>query len=181
MKEYKYLPEIGKKYGQWEVISTEIKSGSLVKGSSDRTSYWKVICKCGRETWRSSNALVYNKTNSCKSCCKTINEQNTYILSYLRKVKNRAETSKFEFNIDANYIEQLYINQNKKCVLSGLDIIFRPNYMVSEQTASLDRIDNTKGYIQGNVQWLHKDVNNMKHTFTQKYFIQLCKSIAVNN
>ena len=48
-------------------------------------------------------------------------------------------------------------------------------------TASLDRIDSTKGYFIENVQWVHKYVNIMKwHTANQE-FIEWCKLIAANN
>ena len=45
----------------------------------------------------------------------------------------------------------------------------------------MDRIDSTKGYIKGNVQWVHKTVNIMKNTFDNTLFINLCKKIAENN
>ena len=48
------------------------------------------------------------------------------------------------------------------------------------QTASLDRIDSTKGYIEGNVQWVDKIVNAMKWNIPEKYFIEICKTIAKN-
>ena len=68
---------------------------------------------------------------------------------------------------------------NGKCALSGLEIQFGKHWkMMSDQTASLDRIDNTKGYIVGNVQWVHKQVNFMKGTMRQKEFIKFCKLIS---
>ena len=51
----------------------------------------------------------------------------------------------------------------------------------TDANASLDRIDNTKGYEIGNIQWVHKDVNWMKHDFDQSYYIQTCKMVANNN
>ena len=48
------------------------------------------------------------------------------------------------------------------------------------QTASLDRIDPTKGYIEGNIQWVHKDVNRMKMDFTETRFLELVNLIANN-
>ena len=63
--------------------------------------------------------------------------------------------------------------------MSGLDISFgESNYDVT--TASLDRIDSGKGYIVGNVQWLHKDINKMKLHHNQEYFIKLCKMVYKN-
>jgi hypothetical protein len=46
--------------------------------------------------------------------------------------------------------------------------------------ASLDRIDSKKGYVEGNVHWVHKDVNMMKRNFTEEYFINLCETVYKN-
>jgi len=48
------------------------------------------------------------------------------------------------------------------------------------RTASLDRIDSSKGYVKGNLQWVHKDINMMKNHYNQKYFIEICKKVATN-
>ncbi len=48
-------------------------------------------------------------------------------------------------------------------------------------TASLDRIDSTKGYTLDNIQWIHKDLNKMKMNFANDYFIKTCKLVAENN
>ena len=39
---------------------------------------------------------------------------------------------------------------------------------------------NVKGYIQGNVQWLHKDINKMKWNFDQNKFLEYCRIIMEN-
>ena len=49
------------------------------------------------------------------------------------------------------------------------------------QTASLDRIDSSKGYTKNNVQWLHKDINIMKRDFPEEKFLFLCKQIVKNH
>ena len=46
--------------------------------------------------------------------------------------------------------------------------------------ASLDRIDNSKGYIKGNVQWVTKDINMCKRTLNNESFIVLCKKVSQN-
>ena len=48
----------------------------------------------------------------------------------------------------------------------------------SDNTASLDRIDSSKPYIKGNMQWLHKDVNIMKNAYNINYFINMCRIIC---
>lgn len=42
----------------------------------------------------------------------------------------------------------------------------------------LDRIDSTKGYIVGNIQWIHKAVNKMKMEFSVADFMAVCKVVA---
>jgi hypothetical protein len=48
-------------------------------------------------------------------------------------------------------------------------------------SASLDRIDSSKGYVKGNVQWTHKTVNIMKQAMSDEELIDWCKVIVKNN
>lgn len=50
-----------------------------------------------------------------------------------------------------------------------------------ETTASIDRIDSSNGYIEDNIQWVHKDVNMMKQKMTNIELIEMCKLIVENN
>lgn len=164
----KYVPIIGQTYRNWTVISDQI-----YKKDSNRATYWKVRCKCGTEGLRNAAHLVNEKVTSCKSCAalKLPFEQ-----SYLRKIKERSTKKGFEFNLTLEYLMSIF---NGKCALSGLEIKFGKHWkMMSDQTASLDRIDNSKGYIIGNVQWVHKQVNFMKGIMEQKEFIKFCKLIS---
>ncbi len=73
---------------------------------------------------------------------------------------------------------KLFLQQNKKCALSGIELTFsKIRKDTTGKTISLDRIDSSKGYVPGNVQFVHKHINIMKNKFDQDYFISLCKSI----
>ena len=48
-------------------------------------------------------------------------------------------------------------------------------------TASLDRIDSTRGYTVDNIQWIHKDLNRMKWNLPNDYFINICTLVANHN
>jgi hypothetical protein len=63
------------------------------------------------------------------------------------------------------------------CSLSGQPLTIGMNRY---NTASIDRIDSSKGYIEGNIQWVHKDINFMKRTYSQEYFVQMCKLVSNN-
>lgn len=101
--------------------------------------------------------------------------------SFWTRIKRSAKERAREFNITIEYAWNLYETQHRKCRLSCLPIVFSSLCQSSDGTASLDRIDSSKGYIEGNVQWVHKDINMMKQDHTDSDFIVLCKAVAACN
>lgn len=97
------------------------------------------------------------------------------------KIKRNAFVREIIFDIDIVYAWDLFVSQRKKCALSGLNIYLSPNRKIAKATASLDRINNNLGYIYGNVQWLHKDINNIKGVMSEDLILHYCKSIYFNN
>ncbi len=99
-------------------------------------------------------------------------------------IKNGALSRGLEFNISIEFAWNLFLKQNRLCALSGIPLVFATSvkeHIESICTASLDRIDSSIGYIENNVQWVHKDINNMKWTLSQDRFIELCKKVSENN
>jgi len=84
------------------------------------------------------------------------------------------------------FLWSLFLKQNKKCALSGLDIILNPQWSNQNngrktkvvQTASIDRKDSKKNYTTDNIQWVHKDINKMKGMLSDKEFINFCKTVS---
>lgn len=175
---------VGKSWDYLTVISQS-------KNDKHQKRCWICKCKCGKEVLLSSTSVKKQHTKSC-GCWNYIHrKQRKNWTGYKEihgklwgQIKRNAKKRNLEFNISLKYIWNLYLKQQKKCSLSGQKIIFSDtikNFSLGLNTASLDRIDNTKGYIKGNVQWIHKDVNWMKQDFEQKYFIEICKKIAIKN
>lgn len=52
---------------------------------------------------------------------------------------------------------------------------------INENSASLDRIDSSQGYIEGNVWWVHKIVNVIKLDFSFNELVQLCQMVVNGN
>lgn len=139
-------------------------------------------CVCGNVvTKRVSYLAEFNNTNcGCmplwkRNCVGLISQ------SYFYGIKYGAESRNLEFNITKEYIWNIYENQNGKCALSGLLIEFGTKDAHEIKTASLDRIDNSKGYIEGNVWWVDKKINQMKLDFTVNEFIEMCNKVATYN
>ncbi len=73
-----------------------------------------------------------------------------------------------------------YERQNGNCALSGLAIGFTRwgRKKAKRGTASLDRIDNEKGYTPDNIWWIHKHLNQSKWNFSLPHFLSLCRAVS---
>lgn len=95
-----------------------------------------------------------------------------HIVHYMwLRAKQRAEKYGYEFNIEESDIVIPQI-----CPILEVPIILgdKGNY---EYTPSLDRIDNSKGYIKGNIQVISKKANSMKNSATMDELRCFCKNI----
>jgi hypothetical protein len=179
--------KIGSQVGNWKVISDKFKNNNI---------YWNTCeCICGKLTDVRTWHLEHYKTISC-GCSNTKTRFKAKSIgnlssSYFTSFKNsRIKKGKiFSDDITMQYLWKLFLDQNGLCALSGINIFLNPQWSQQNkgiatkiiQTASLDRIDNNKGYEIENLHWVHKDVNLMKGCMSQKDFINFCKLIAMNN
>jgi hypothetical protein len=151
---------------------------------------WECLCVCGNKKVIAHSSLVRGRSKSCgcsythgnnHKCWRGHGEISGKIFSH---IKSHAIKRDQEFNITIEHIWNLFLHQDRKCALSGLPIRFSlsdKEHRKRLTTASLDRIDSNKGYIEGNVQWVHKDINWMKNDFDNQYFIEICKKVAQKN
>lgn len=165
-----------------KLVNTKNNNGKLtVKKIVKNKGNYQLLCqcKCGKEITMRPTDFKNNQIKSCGCLKPRVNGKlNKTVLSKIRiKAKNR----NIEFSITLDYLIKILDLQQHKCVYSKQDITFPKNCKDSNFTASLDRIDSSKGYIEGNVQWVTKRVNSMKNDMTEKEFIELCKLISNNN
>lgn len=177
MKPRKIEDLTGLKLNKWTIISF------VERGKND--CIWRCKCDCGFEKNMTRSNFLNQTSKQCKSCySKSMrNNKKDFTQTAYGRIKYGANERNIEFNISIEYCRELYIKQDKKCALTRLPISFSETsqgHNHGESTASLDRIDNLKGYIEGNVQWIHKDVNRMKSVFSQEYFQYLCELIYKN-
>lgn len=91
-------------------------------------------------------------------------------LTRFTKLQRSAEKRNIEFLVSLEYLSNLYESQNHICAITG-------RHINSIGEASLDRIDSSKGYIEGNVQWTTYQANVSKHTMTMEELYQFCKDV----
>ena len=175
---------IGQKFGKLTVIKKD-EEYYIAPKSKKKSVRW--ICECDCENIHSviGDKLKSGSTSQCQLCQYKSMQLNGYI-SY-RRFYNITQGAKkrniyFDIKIDREYLWNLFIKQNKKCALSGIPLHFAENVKKEiyskGTTASLDRIDSSKGYIKSNIQWVHKDINRMKSICSNSEFIKICKDIV---
>lgn len=91
--------------------------------------------------------------------------------NFLKIIRQSAKNRNLQFELTAEFIYNLWLKQDKKCFYSGREISFSP------KTASVDRIDSTRGYTVDNVTLVHKMVNIIKMSKTHDEFLSLIHKI----
>jgi hypothetical protein len=185
---FKEIFYIGAKFGDWELIDN-----NLTYTGSQNHGKVKVKCKCGAEQLSDPYPLKKGTSTGCFKCGHSKTGINHPSFTGYKEIPGSwfgrySKTKKRKFNIAVEDIYNLWIKQNKKCALSGLDISFKNVNTKKTRhrfdlvcTASLDRIDSKKDYTLDNVQLVHKDINMIKKEYDQDYFISLCKLVAKIN
>jgi hypothetical protein len=100
--------------------------------------------------------------------------------TWLKKTKKHAKVRGHDWRLSLDYLWNLFLKQDGKCVFTGMSLQFGMVDIKRSCTASLDRIDNKKGYIEGNVQWVHKTINRMRGTATVEEFKHLCRMVTLH-
>lgn len=161
------------KYGQLTILE---------EVNQDRRWKYKVQCDCGKIEIKRKDWVISGRAISCKSCAskRTAKKYPPPIRrtgfeglsgTHFLHIKNGALRRNIVFNVSAEYLWKLFLVQGRKCALTGIPIYIinqRKNQNVdwSVNTASLDRIDNTKGYEEGNIWWVHKTINRLKNNYS---------------
>jgi hypothetical protein len=146
-------------------------------------------CNCGNIFNVGYNALKNGETKTCgKRDCLFHKELYSPMVGTKKGYKEiyagdwsriifGAKKRNIDFDISIEYAWNLFEAQNRKCVYTNKELFFniRDNDI---KTASLDRIDSSIGYIEGNVQWIHKNINKMKMNLDENTFIEWCSLIS---
>jgi len=175
----------GKKFGKLIAIQ------DVGKDPNDNVK-WKCLCHCGNKIVATIGSLTSGHTQSC-GCGIYQYKKGKYNyrwkgfqdipIRYWHNIKNMALKRKIDFNISIEDAWEVYINQNKRCVYINEIIPFSVDSSLKNNIASVDRIDSSKGYCKDNIQWIHKDINNIKWDMTEEeffYWIDILKNPIKN-
>ena len=148
--------------------------------------YYKPCSECGEVQSYLRLSYAKDSLRLNKSCIKCSNRKTENChrghykevpITWFKKIGLSAEVRKLEFSITINDVYDLYLKQDKKCALTDLDLYWEK--VGNKHIVSIDRIDSKIGYILGNIQLVHKDLNFMKQQYSQDYFMNMCELVAI--
>ncbi len=181
----KYRNEImSQKWGKLTVLSF---AGHATK---HRRTLWNCRCDCGNELVVRSDCLRSKTesggTKSCGKCVRTQTGENArswkgcggLSASRWQRIVADAERRKIPISISIGDAWNVLREQNGRCAITGSVIALPSRTKGEKATASLDRIDSSKGYEPGNIWWVHKRINWMKSDMSMDEFVSFCQSVV---
>jgi len=144
----------------------------------------KIQCK---SCYSKSNSNYYKNLPEEKKKEKINNQKkwqnNNIIRVRVLAAKYRAKRKNLEFNIDEDYINELLIKQNYRCIYTNTELDLKmgsDDMFINPNTISIDRINNKLGYTKNNVALVTAIVNNMKNDLTESKFLEVINLIQKN-
>jgi hypothetical protein len=181
------LVPVGTVLGSWTVISERYERKNSKTGGLKQ----EVRCKCGCTKFLELHQLKVSKTKQCLECASKSRIEvykDLIPLTYVKRIQYEASQRSLEYSITLEDLYIKYVEQQGRCAISGIKLqipivnLYRyekgKKFLNSKNlTASLDRIDSSKGYVVGNIQWVHKRINIMKMNLSEDKFFELIKVI----
>lgn len=164
---------------------TEIR----VYPSGNKHHIWRVVCQCGNVFETQAQKIMTESKGGCKKCYGSkmrgsnsphwTGGQNVpgYFVAKIQTKLSR-KSRLIDYSLTLDYLDALWNKQDGRCAYTKLELSFGNH--VDECTASLDRIDSSGDYIEGNVQFVHKTINKMKWDLTDMEFRNFCVLVANN-
>ena len=95
-----------------------------------------------------------------------------FFIKKIGRLRSGAKRRGIDFNLSAEYLKSIY-PADGKCPILKTKFKNEFNSKKRDFIASVDRIDNSKGYIEGNVVWISYRVNLIKRDANADLIIKI--------
>lgn len=169
-------PKVGEIYANWKVID----------GVEKRKGFWYFNCECQichHTQYIRKDQLIIGR-RSCDGCnykAKTLKSEHKILKENIRRnqpfltvfnhICNEAAKRSILVTITPQYLKEIYEKQNHRCAITG-------DYLPDIRKASVDRIDSSKPYEEGNIQITTKQANLSKHIMTMQELYEFCRKVV---
>lgn len=174
----------GKSFARWTVL------GPWKKRRHGMSNYtvWECKCECGTIKWVISAMLTNGGSRSCGCLQREIVAEASKSRRLPRDViaqksrfcgyRGSARDRNYPFEITQSQFGDLTSSACFYCGTEKSQVYFRKQRDASFYGNGIDRVDNSKGYIEGNVVPCCRKCNVMKRTMGAEEFISHCRSIS---
>lgn len=167
--------------------ATKRKMGEVICDSCDK-NFEKPLSeinrnnKLGRKNFCSRHCVGIHNTKNLLSGNKSVNDISKYS-------NNRKDVyTKFKYHyrsiLSRNKIVDVTIEdlleqwelQNGKCFYTNIELVLSTYSKIKKDpiySASLDRVDSSKGYVKGNIRWVSRSINYMKNDMSDDKVFEL--------
>jgi hypothetical protein len=110
----------------------------------------------------------------------------TFLAANLRRAANRGDASQ-TIEVELDYVYNIGASQDFYCALTGVKLEFTRGgqYWLGKwsnpNSCTIDRIDSSKGYVEGNIQLITWKANCIKQHLDNGEFVEFCKDVAHYN
>ncbi len=193
---FNHLDVIGQRFGMRKIIGFLRVEERPLPHRKQIDYVYEALCDCGKK-FEVSRRTLFEATRHtgpqscgcqqtqaiCKAATAAWKGHGDLSGSMFSHIRAHAKTRSLPFEITIKQAWDQWEKQNHRCALSGQELcIYHPNSQrvgsCAKRTASLDRIDSTKGYTPNNIQWIHKRIQRMKWNLPEQEFIGHCQKIA---
>lgn len=143
-----------------------------------RTEYNKKYREENRKKYNDWEKDYYNKNN--KKMNRTAKKwritNGRYKIMHLA-AQSRARKKNIQYELNPEMIEICIMFQQNKCAITGIEFNHNidENYNCRPFAPSIDRIENSKGYVLDNIQIVCNMVNKAKNIYKMEIFDEMCR------
>lgn len=95
----------------------------------------------------------------------------------LRRIKDRAKKTGRKFDLTRQWV----LDQGDHCAITGIKFVDRAGTGAHPMSASVDRIDNARGYTTDNCRLILWAVNRFKNKDTDEVMFEIARAIVANS
>ena len=167
---------------QIEKLAAEIKR----QKKKGKTKFYCNLKCAGRDNCSHLEQYSKQTTEVIKKYCDNRQDEYSPYRYHFNIAKRRSLTYKRDFDITLEFLKELWLSQDGKCAVTGLPLgikYIQTKKQKKDKTpfqASLDRIDNNKGYTRDNVRFVCYIFNIARNDFDDEQVIDFCKQVASN-
>ena len=133
----------------------------------------KCTQKFGRQVLHDNPSLMINNRYNISQHSDNAHDKYSPFRTFLKTSITRSSHKQSVCDLDLEYLYTLWNEQKQTCPYTGITMILPKSTLAyckikSLRKASLDRIDSSKGYIKGNVEFVTLFINLAKNTYSRK-------------